>query len=255
MTLPARRMWVAALAAATTVLMVGLLVIANLTNARAAATGSVQRCATHFCVDGKTAYFAGANSYDLFTFGSGSGDTETQYMDKAAIDSEMANMASDGVTLVRTWMFSHETWHGFEPAKNTMNEQQWAEFDYILYSANQHGLRVVPALENYWTAYGGVNSVLGWEGASTSNSGNFFDSTKCAALPRGLRVLCELRTEPGQPLHRCRVQERPDDLLLGADERAPLPGRQHRRQHHAAPSSARGRTRSGRTSRTSTPTT
>ncbi|MBN6547863.1 cellulase family glycosylhydrolase, partial [Actinacidiphila bryophytorum] len=179
MRLPARRTWLAALAAVTTALMMALLVIAVPGPARAAAAGFVQRCGTHFCVNGKTAYFAGANSYDLFTFGSGSGDTETQYMDKAAIDSEMANMASDGVTVVRTWMFDHETWHGFEPAKNTMNEQQWAEFDYILYSAAQHGLRVVPTLENYWTAYGGVNAVLGWEGVSTANSGYFFDSTKC----------------------------------------------------------------------------
>jgi len=180
MTLPARRIWVAALAAMTTALTVALLVVADPPRARAAATGFVQRCGTHFCVDGKTAYFAGANSYDLFTFGSGSGDTETQYMDKAAIDAEMANMAADGVTVVRTWMFDHEQWHGFEPAKNTMNEQEWAEFDYVLYSANRHGLRVVPAMENYWTAYGGVNTVLGWEGVSTANSGDFFDPAKCA---------------------------------------------------------------------------
>ena len=148
--------------------------------AHAAGPGFVQRCGIHFCVGSQATYFAGANSYDLFTYGSGSGDTETQYMDKAAIDAQMANMAADGVTVVRTWMFDHESWHGFEPAKNTMNDQEWAEFDYILYSAAQHGLRVIPTLENYWTAYGGVNTVLGWEGASTSNSGNFFNSSLCA---------------------------------------------------------------------------
>ena len=43
----------------------------------------MQRCGIHFCLDGKTYYFAGTNTYDVFTYGGGSGDTETQYMDKA----------------------------------------------------------------------------------------------------------------------------------------------------------------------------
>ncbi|MFC1415051.1 cellulose binding domain-containing protein [Streptacidiphilus cavernicola] len=166
--------------AALVTILGALLAFAGPGRAHAAATDFVQRCGIHFCVDGRTAYFAGANSYDLFTYGSGSGDTETQYMDKAAIDQQMANMAADGVTVVRTWMFNHESWHGFETAKNTMNEQEWAEFDYILYSAAQHGLRVIPTLENYWTAYGGVNTVLTWEGTSTGNSGNFFNPATCA---------------------------------------------------------------------------
>lgn len=180
MTLRTRRWTTASLTAVLGLVIAALVAVAGPGRAGAASAGFVQRCGTQFCVNGQTAYFAGANSYDLFTYGSGSGDTETQYMDKAAIDQQLANMAADGVTVVRTWMFDHESWHGFEPAKNTMNEQEWAEFDYILYSANRHGLRVIPTFENYWTAYGGVNTVLGWEGASTGNSGNFFDPAKCA---------------------------------------------------------------------------
>jgi hypothetical protein len=151
-------------------------------NAQAAVSGFVQRCGIHFCVNGQTQYFAGANSYDLFTYGSGSGDTETQYMDKAAIDAQFANMASDGVTLVRTWMFSHESWHGFEPTRGVMNEQEWSEFDYILYSASQHGIRVIPVFENYWSAYGGIGTILGWNGLSSGDpaNGQFFDPSVCS---------------------------------------------------------------------------
>ena len=150
--------------------------------AHAAVSGFVSRCGIHFCVNGQVTYFAGANSYDLFTFGSGSNDTETLYMDKAAIDAQMANMAADGVTLLRTWMFDHESWHGFEPTRGVMNEQEWSEFDYILYSASQHNIRVIPVFENYWSAYGGIGTILGWNGLPSGDPANgaFFDPSVCS---------------------------------------------------------------------------
>jgi hypothetical protein len=37
-----------------------------------AATGFVSRCGIHFCLDGHPYYFAGADAYDVFTFGDGS---------------------------------------------------------------------------------------------------------------------------------------------------------------------------------------
>ncbi len=173
---------------AGTVAMLALAVVAAMVGIGAAGADAatvpssiVKRCGVHFCVDGKEAYFAGANSYDLFTYGSGSGDTETQYMDKAAIDAQMAKMAADGVNLVRTWMFSHESWHGFNTSRGVMNEQQWAEFDYVLYSAAQHGIRVIPTFENYWSAYGGIGTILNWNGLSSGDPANgaFFDPALC----------------------------------------------------------------------------
>lgn len=150
--------------------------------ASAAAEDSfVTRCGIRFCLDGEEYYVAGANAYDLFTFGSGSGDTETQYMDKERIDAHMARMRYDGVDVVRLWMFSHESWHGFEKSEGVYDEQQFALFDYVIESARTHGLRLMPVFENYWEAYGGIDTRLGWEGLSGGQPARaaFFDKDRC----------------------------------------------------------------------------
>ncbi|KAA6198555.1 cellulase family glycosylhydrolase, partial [Streptomyces parvus] len=149
--------------------------------ASAAADSFATRCGIRFCLDGEEYYFAGANAYDLFAFGSGSGDTETEYMDKARIDAHFARMRDDGVDVVRLWMFSHDDWHGLEKAEGVYNEQQFAQFDYIIESARTHGLRLMPVFENYWEAYGGIDTRLRWEGLSGGQPARaaFFDKKRC----------------------------------------------------------------------------
>ncbi|GAA3456480.1 cellulose binding domain-containing protein [Dactylosporangium matsuzakiense] len=170
-----------ALAAAACAAVLAAAVAVPLVHASAATAGFVSRCGIHFCLGGHPYYFAGANVYDTFTYGGSYGDTETQWMDKTRIDNHMAELAADGVTVLRTWMFDHETWHGFEPSKGVYSEQQFAEFDYILYSAAQHNIRVIPVFENYWEAYGGIDTRLSWEGLGTgqANRWRFFNQAAC----------------------------------------------------------------------------
>jgi mannan endo-1,4-beta-mannosidase len=149
-------------------------------------SGFVYRCGIHFCLNGNYYYFAGTNTYDMFTYGDGSSTAtqdqiENNFMNKAEIDSHMAALEADHVSVLRLWMFDHETWHGFEPAKGVYNEAEFDEFDYIIQSAIAHNIRLLPTLENYWTAYGGIDQRLAWEGLPTgdANRWQFFNQTKC----------------------------------------------------------------------------
>jgi hypothetical protein len=172
-----------------TIRMVLLLVLVSLCTLWAVSAGFVYRSGTNFYLDGNTYYFAGANCYNLFTFGDGADTTdstriENNYMDKARIDAHMARMALDGVQVLRTWGFDHETWHGFEPQKGVYNEAEFCLFDYILQSAKNHAIRVVVSLENYWEAYGGIDTRLSWEGlsgVSHVNRAQFFTNAGCKA--------------------------------------------------------------------------
>ena len=130
---------------------------------------------THFMCDGEPFYFAGCNSYDMFTLGDGSSNDsteaiETKFMNKEAIDARMQQMEDNGVRVLRTWGFSNETWHGFELAPGEYNEAEFMLFDYIMYSAQQHNIRVIITLENYWEAYGGIDKKLSWAGAGSGGN-------------------------------------------------------------------------------------
>ncbi|MGD8399577.1 MAG: cellulose binding domain-containing protein [Bacillota bacterium] len=164
------------------------LVVIGLGNlSTAAPSGFVYREGTNFYLNGQPYYFAGCNSYDLFTYGDGSNDSTTNYienyfMNKAGIDTIMSNMAADGVKVVRTWGFSHETWHGFEPVEGQYNEAQFMLFDYIMEAAKANGIKVLIVLENYWEAYGGIDDRLKWEGLSGESHANrarFFTNEGC----------------------------------------------------------------------------
>ncbi len=177
---------VAGCAAIMLLIIGGVIALLPSKNTAHAASGFVTRCGIHFCLNGQLFYYAGANSYDLFTFGDGSNtatpdDIETKFMDKASIDAVFANAESDQIKVMRTWMFDHETWHGFETAKGVYNEAEFDEFDYIIQSAKAHGIMLIPDFENYWEAYGGIDTRLQWEGLPTgeTNRWRFFNQQQC----------------------------------------------------------------------------
>ena len=140
----------------------------------------VTRCGIRFCLDGKPYYVAGTNTYDVFTMGFDWLPGE-EYVDKARIDAHMAKLQRDGVSVLRLWMFSHEEWQGFEAQEGVYTEEEFILFDYVIKSARDHNLRLIPVFENFWEAYGGIDTRLAWEGLPTgyANRWRFFNRQAC----------------------------------------------------------------------------
>jgi mannan endo-1,4-beta-mannosidase len=180
--LPRRRRTLAAVLAG--VIAVAATALAVLTSPPAQAADArdsfVTRCGIRFCVDDRPFYFAGTNTYDVFTFGFDWLPGE-QYVDKARIDAHMTRLQADGVTVLRLWMFSHEDWQGFEAQKGVYTEEEFILFDYVMKSARDHFIRLIPVFENYWEAYGGIDTRLAWEGlpGGPANRWRFFNRQQC----------------------------------------------------------------------------
>jgi hypothetical protein len=147
----------------------------------------IRRCGTEFCCGDSAFYFAGTNVYDFFTYGDGADYTDSVYiennfMNKKRIDDHMARLAKDQVKVVRLWMFDHEKWHGFDSAEGVYNESEFRLFDYVIESARKNGIYLIPTLENYWEAYGGIDQRLKWEGLESgqANRWKFFNKSQCS---------------------------------------------------------------------------
>ncbi|MBN2441411.1 MAG: cellulase family glycosylhydrolase [Spirochaetales bacterium] len=132
--------------------------------------GVVYSNGTHFYVDGGIYYFAGANCYDLFT------------CEPAVLDTRFAEMASDGIKVVRTWGWSNEDWHGFEKQPGVYDENQFMLFDYIMEAARKNGIRIVIVFTGYWEAYGGIDQSLKWQGLPSGDHASrsvYFKNAGC----------------------------------------------------------------------------
>jgi endo-1,4-beta-mannosidase len=146
----------------------------------------VKACGSEFCCGDSSFYFAGTNVYDFFTYGNGYSDQsdsliESGYINKARIDTQMKRMSDAGVTAVRFWLFSHEEWNGFEPQEGVYHESQFKLIDYVIESARRRHILLIPTLENYWEAYGGIDKRLVWEGMQSgqANRWRFFNRQQC----------------------------------------------------------------------------
>ena len=51
-------------------------------------------------------------------------DICNKYMYPKEIEERIKEMTDNGVKVIRTWGFSNETWHGFEPAPGEYVEPQ-----------------------------------------------------------------------------------------------------------------------------------
>ncbi|KDR78311.1 hypothetical protein GALMADRAFT_138416 [Galerina marginata CBS 339.88] len=132
--------------------------------APAAVTGFVKTSGTKFTVNGAKFTAVGANAYWL-----GLNGLSTTDMNKAFSD-----IANAGGTVVRTWGFNdvsapgsgnfYQSWSGSTPTVNT-GSSGLGTFDKVVAAAKANNIRLVVALTNNWSDFGGmdvyVNHIVG----------------------------------------------------------------------------------------------
>ncbi|KZW01219.1 CEL4a mannanase [Exidia glandulosa HHB12029] len=116
-------------------------------------TGFVKTSGQKFTLNGAGFVPVGTNAYWL------------AQVANANIDKAFADIAAAGFTTVRTWGFNevtspsgtyYQSWSNGVPTLNT-GSTGLAKFDYVVSSAKAHGIRLIVALTNNWSDYGGMD--------------------------------------------------------------------------------------------------
>ncbi|KEP46730.1 glycoside hydrolase family 5 protein, partial [Rhizoctonia solani 123E] len=149
------------------------------TSAAPVSTGFVKTSGTKFTLNGSTFTVVGSNAYWM-----------AQLSSTADITSAFADLSAAGVTTLRTWGFNdvtspsgtyYQLWSGATGTVNT-GADGLAKFDTVVAAAKAAGIRLIIALTNNWSDYGGmdvyVKQILG-----SSNHDLFYtDATVKAAF-------------------------------------------------------------------------
>ncbi|KAF9452368.1 glycoside hydrolase family 5 protein [Macrolepiota fuliginosa MF-IS2] len=128
-----------------------------------ASTGFVKVSGTRFSLNGQKYTVVGGNSYWVGLTG----------LSTSAMNQAFADIAAAGGTTVRTWGFNevtsangnyYQSWSGSTPTINT-GASGLQNFDNVVAAAKANGIRLIVALTNNWSDYGGmdvyVNQIVG----------------------------------------------------------------------------------------------
>jgi mannan endo-1,4-beta-mannosidase len=132
---------------------------------------------TSFVIDGKQQYFAGTNTYWI--------GFQTNNAD---VDLVMKNIASSGMKVLRVWGFNDVTsdtdqvyYQSFinGEAKINTGANGLERLDYVVKSAEEHGVKLIINFVNNWTDYGGMAAYF--EYAGIKSNAEWYTSEKAQA--------------------------------------------------------------------------
>ncbi|GAB1207351.1 hypothetical protein APSETT445_006066 [Aspergillus pseudonomiae] len=114
----------------------------------------------NFVIDGKTGYFAGSNSYWI-GFQKNNDD----------VDLVFSHLQESGLKILRVWGFNDVNekptdgsvyYHLLADGTATVNEGEdgLQRLDYVVSSAEKHGIKLIINFVNFWDDYGGINAYV-----------------------------------------------------------------------------------------------
>jgi mannan endo-1,4-beta-mannosidase len=119
---------------------------------------------TQFAEAGNRHVFVGTNFWQGMNLGASSSPG-----DRARLGRELDRLQTLGITNVRVMAASegpdtepYRTVPSLMPQPGVYNEQVFAGLDYFLDQLNQHGIRAVMVLNNYWEWTGGMGQYVSW---------------------------------------------------------------------------------------------
>jgi mannan endo-1,4-beta-mannosidase len=124
---------------------------------------------SHFDIDGDAGYFAGTNCYWCpFTYNT------------AEVDTTLSDIASSGLKVVRVLGFSDwntlpptgEIWFQLLNATGSIintGADGLQNLDYVVASAEQHGLKLIIPFVNNWNDFGGINAYVNAFGGNATS--------------------------------------------------------------------------------------
>lgn len=127
----------------------------------------VRREGHRLMVNNQSLYIHGANQYYIF------------YKSQDMVDEVLEDAAALGLNVLRTWAFCDGEWHdghSLQPEPGQFYEPTFEKLDYLIYRAEQLGIRLTLALTNYWTDFGGMDAYVRW--SKTAKTRDDFYSDK-----------------------------------------------------------------------------
>lgn len=130
---------------------------------------------TQFVIDGETGYFAGTNSYWIGFL-----------TNNSDVDLVMQHLSESGLKILRVWGFNDVTatpstgtvyfqsFAGSEPVINT-GADGLERLDYVVKSAEAHGIKLIINFVNNWTDYGGMAAYFTYAGITDNTQ--WYNST------------------------------------------------------------------------------
>lgn len=126
---------------------------------------------TNFYHENTAFYYVGTNS----CVDPGGNRDEIEYTFQKA-----ANL---GCNVIRIWAVGEGMANGYQPAAGVYNETTFRILDYKLDAARRNGIRVIIAMLNNWSDYGGAPKYVEWVYSNTTTNKNmFWTNSSCNTL-------------------------------------------------------------------------